>query len=205
MLNALQNRILSNHLILSPLHHSVNGLCPQKKRSVPGFLILPLASFSKLCYTKACHQSTFAAVVELADTRDLKSLGSDIVPVQVRSAAPIKRQELRIFSEFLPFFFFHWRTRIRVGTKHMDLPAKRRSCYRGLPLQRGERPQAAVEDTAQIGNQSPIIGHGRVLPAGGTKSAEHLTLGQHAAAAVDHHFIRGKIIRKRGTARKREL
>ena len=29
-----------------------------------------------------------AAVVEQADTRDLKSLGSDTVPVQVRSAAP---------------------------------------------------------------------------------------------------------------------
>ena len=29
----------------------------------------------------------YAAVVELADTRDLKSLGSNIVPVQVRSAA----------------------------------------------------------------------------------------------------------------------
>ena len=29
-----------------------------------------------------------AAVVELADTRDLKSLGSNTVPVQVRSAAP---------------------------------------------------------------------------------------------------------------------
>ncbi len=31
----------------------------------------------------------YAAVVELADTRDLKSLGSNIVPVQVWSAAPI--------------------------------------------------------------------------------------------------------------------
>ena len=30
----------------------------------------------------------YAAVVEWADTRDLKSLGSDTVPVQVRSAAP---------------------------------------------------------------------------------------------------------------------
>ena len=30
----------------------------------------------------------FAAVVELADTRDLKSLGSDTVPVRSRSAAP---------------------------------------------------------------------------------------------------------------------
>ena len=32
-----------------------------------------------------------AAVVESADTRDLKSLGSNTVPVQVRSAAPIYR------------------------------------------------------------------------------------------------------------------
>ena len=31
-----------------------------------------------------------AAVVESADTRDLKSLGSNTVPVQVRSAAPTK-------------------------------------------------------------------------------------------------------------------
>lgn len=32
----------------------------------------------------------FAGVVELVDTRDLKSLGSDTVPVQIRSAAPKK-------------------------------------------------------------------------------------------------------------------
>ncbi len=32
-----------------------------------------------------------AAVVELADTRDLKSLGSNIVPVQVRSAALLNK------------------------------------------------------------------------------------------------------------------
>ena len=32
----------------------------------------------------------FAGVVELVDTRDLKSLGSNTVSVQVRSAAPFK-------------------------------------------------------------------------------------------------------------------
>ena len=34
------------------------------------------------------YSCLYAAVVELADTRDLKSLDSNIVPVQVRSAAP---------------------------------------------------------------------------------------------------------------------
>ena len=34
-------------------------------------------------------------MVELADTRDLKSLGSDIVPVQVRLAAPKNKALLR--------------------------------------------------------------------------------------------------------------
>ena len=34
------------------------------------------------------RREPYAAVVESADTRDLKSLGSNTVPVQVRSAAP---------------------------------------------------------------------------------------------------------------------
>ena len=42
----------------------------------------------------------FAAVVELADTRDLKSRGSNPVPVQVRSAAP-RRNGLRSIPIFL--------------------------------------------------------------------------------------------------------
>ena len=32
----------------------------------------------------------FAGVVELVDTRDLKSLGSDTVPVQIRPPAPFE-------------------------------------------------------------------------------------------------------------------
>ena len=42
-----------------------------------------------------------AGVVELADTRDLKSLDSDIVPVQVRLAAPKK---VRILYLYLFYF-----------------------------------------------------------------------------------------------------
>ncbi len=46
------------------------------------------------------HRRIFAAVVELADTRDLKSLGSNIVPVQVRSAALINA---RVYSRAFIF------------------------------------------------------------------------------------------------------
>ena len=52
----------------------------------------PVTSTIKCGIYLICR-SIFAAVVELADTRDLKSLGSNIVPVQVRSAALIKAQE----------------------------------------------------------------------------------------------------------------
>ncbi len=34
------------------------------------------------------QKNFYAAVVKSADTRDLKSLGSNTIPVQVRSAAP---------------------------------------------------------------------------------------------------------------------
>ena len=33
-------------------------------------------------------------MAELADTRDLKSLGSDIVPVQVRPPAPCRKESI---------------------------------------------------------------------------------------------------------------
>ena len=38
----------------------------------------------------------FAGVVELVDTRDLKSLGSDTVPVRARSPAPSRDGKLNI-------------------------------------------------------------------------------------------------------------
>ena len=40
-----------------------------------------------MCYPNHCRQA--AGVVELVDTGDLKSPGSDTVPVRVRSPAPL--------------------------------------------------------------------------------------------------------------------
>ena len=51
------------------------------------FFEIPLDKFRILCYNNFCDEFEYAAVVELADTRDLKSLGVKSVPVQVRSAA----------------------------------------------------------------------------------------------------------------------
>ena len=47
---------------------------------------MPIDSRRKMRY----HYKGYAAVVELADTRDLKSLGSNTVPVQARSEAPYR-------------------------------------------------------------------------------------------------------------------
>ena len=43
---------------------------------------------TEILYDKIYRCQTRADVVELADTRDLKSLGGDFVPVQARSSAP---------------------------------------------------------------------------------------------------------------------
>ncbi len=88
---------------------------------------------SLLYYYKRCF-FIYAAVVESADTRDLKSLDRNIVPVQVRSAAPpytvnkavvVKKQRCksqinRIFVQKKPCFekqhlrlsFWFWRAEL---------------------------------------------------------------------------------------------
>ena len=55
-----------------------------------------------------------AAVVELADTRDLKSLGSNTVPVQARSAAP-KPQGRKSLGLYLLLLHYSLFTKIAFG------------------------------------------------------------------------------------------
>lgn len=65
---------------------------PSSYHPYPMLIIEDWGLFCNRILTFCCDCCTmnkqFAAVVESADTRDLKSLGSNIVPVQVRSAAP---------------------------------------------------------------------------------------------------------------------
>ena len=56
---------------------------PQDERHLPMSLV-----FLKQIEQPPTVKPHFAAVVELADARDLKSLGRDTIPVQARSAAP---------------------------------------------------------------------------------------------------------------------
>ena len=56
---------------------------PQDERHLPMSLV-----FLKQIEQSPTVKPHFAAVVELADARDLKSLGRDTIPVQARSAAP---------------------------------------------------------------------------------------------------------------------
>ena len=44
------------------------------------------------------RQTSYAAVVELADARDLKSLGRDTIPVRARSAAPQRWENESVLS-----------------------------------------------------------------------------------------------------------
>ena len=56
-------------------------------------------------FEKFMYNFNHAAVVKLVDTRDLKSLGSDTVPVQVRSAAPNGIPENNVPTLFSGFLF----------------------------------------------------------------------------------------------------
>ena len=61
-------------------------------------------------------------MVEQADTRDLKSLGSDIVPVQVRLAAPINFtvSDSKVYFFYVNIKFFDKNKNINKQSK--DLP-----------------------------------------------------------------------------------
>ena len=59
---------------------------------------------------------SIAGVAELADARDLKSLDSDVVPVQARSPAPVKIPAMR------RVFLLVQRIPIRGGLRPLELP-----------------------------------------------------------------------------------
>ena len=60
--------------------------------------------------TSAYFSRLYAGVVELADTRDLKSLGSNTVPVRARSPAPIL---LASFNVNFSYTKYPWHSRLR--------------------------------------------------------------------------------------------
>ena len=59
---------------------------------------------------------SIAGVAELADARDLKSLDSDVVPVQARSPAPVKTPAIR------RVFLLVQRIPTRGGLRPLELP-----------------------------------------------------------------------------------
>ena len=60
--------------------------------------------------TSAYFSRLYAGVVELADTRDLKSLGSNTVPVRARSLAPIL---LASFNVNFSYTKYSWHSRLK--------------------------------------------------------------------------------------------
>lgn len=87
------------------------------------FLIRLLDKPVKVYYNK--HR--FAAVVKSADTKDLKSFGSNSVPVQVRSAAPLSKSRLLFVT--VGFLHFSEKDKILFIKFYLGLYKSKRIVY----------------------------------------------------------------------------
>ncbi len=86
----------------------------------------------------------YAAVVELADTRDLKSLGSNTIPVRARSAAP--DLQTLMYQGFAGFCFFEERFKIFAKSAiFRPVPSKMPSIFHDFSV-RGVQNRSEITD-----------------------------------------------------------
>ena len=103
-------------------------------------------------------------MVELADTRDLKSLDGDIVPVRPRLAAPVESLDAQV--AFGAFFF------LRLCPRRFCLPRP----VRGKGEKIGAGPLEKPRGLGYTGNR-PVMGR---LDSGGEDNAEICTVDENA-------------------------